>query len=192
MFSPDKVIGGGGFTQKSADVVLHLAFKSQKFSTKPVELTSHPNFTGDFCFTLSSGDDTLNNLEELLTTQSPLKIILTSGNQVLSTESVEWRHILRFVRFLLLLKNYSNFSSTTRDVNEKFHGTNAERSMVIGQCQLKLQLIPGFIRKSIEAEIIETQFSLESSRNVEQDKIFMFRVFLVNQRKPDFIEVQLR
>ena len=69
------------------------------------------------------------------------------------------------------------FSSTTRDINVQFHGTNAERSMVIGQCQLKLQLIPGFIRKSIEPEIIETQFSLESNRNVEQDKIFMFWIF---------------
>ena len=71
-------------------------------------------------------------------------------------------------------------------MNVKFHGTNAERSMIIGQCQLKLQLIPGFIRKSIETEIIETQFSLESSRNVEQDKMFMFRVYLVKNGNNTF------
>ena len=47
--------------------------------------------------------------------------------------------------------------------------------MIIGQVQVRLQLIPGFIRKSIETEIIDTQLSLETSRNSEQDTIFMIR-----------------
>ena len=54
-------------------------------------------------------------------------------------------------------------------------GTGAERNMIIGQVQVRLQLIPGFIRKSIETEIIDTQLSLETSRNSEQDTIFMTR-----------------
>ena len=73
--------------------------KIEKLKNKPeksVPLTPHPNLNGEFCFTLNSGDDNLNSLEELLTTQSPLKLILTSNDSILSSTNVEWRHILRY------------------------------------------------------------------------------------------------
>ena len=107
----------GSFNRTTIQLIVQ--FKSERFKTSAVPLSVEPEFNSEFFFVLN---DKLGNVEELLSTQEPLKIIALksdkNGNQtVLSLKNVEWRECLNCKR---------------RDIQVELNGLKNERSITVG------------------------------------------------------------
>lgn len=165
-----RIHNGAAFVDQLADfeegsfnrttIQLLIQFKSERFKTSAVPMSVEPEFNSEFFFVLNNK---LGNIEELLSFQEPLKIIALkcdkNGNQtVLSLKNVEWRECLNCMR---------------RDVQIELNGLKNERSITIGTLRVSMEILPKFVRRGIDAEVLNTQFNLEKSRNAEKDKLFM-------------------
>ena len=107
----------GSFHRTTIQLIVQ--FKSERFRTSAVTLSVEPEFNSEFFFVLN---EKLGNVEELLSTQEPLKIIALKcdkgGNQtVLSLKNIEWRECLNCKR---------------RDIQVELNGLKNERSITIG------------------------------------------------------------
>ena len=107
----------GSFSRTTIQLIVQ--FKSERFRTSAVPLSVEPEFNSEFFFVLN---EKLGNVEELLSTQEPLKIIALKcdkgGNQtVLSLKNIEWRECLNCKR---------------RDIQVELNGLKNERSITIG------------------------------------------------------------
>ena len=107
----------GSFNRTTLQLLVQ--FKSERFKTSAVPLSVEPEFNSEFFFVLNNK---LGNIEELLSTQEPLKIIAIkcdkNGNQtVISLKNIEWRECLNCKR---------------RDIQIELNGLKNERSITIG------------------------------------------------------------
>ena len=107
----------GSFNRTTIQLLVQ--FKSERFKTSAVPLSVEPEFNSEFFFVLNNK---LGNIEELLSTQEPLKIIAIkcdkNGNQtVISLKNIEWRECLNCKR---------------RDIQIELNGLKNERSITIG------------------------------------------------------------
>ena len=124
-----RIHNGAAFVDQLADfeegsfnrttIQLLVQFKSERFKTSAVPLSVEPEFNSEFFFVLNNK---LGNIEELLSTQEPLKIIAIkcdkNGNQtVISLKNIEWRECLNCKR---------------RDIQIELNGLKNERSITIG------------------------------------------------------------
>ena len=124
-----RIHNGAAFVDQLADfeegsfnrttIQLLVQFKSERFKTSAVPLSVEPEFNSEFFFVLNNK---LGNIEELLSTQEPLKIIAIkcdkNGNQtVISLKNIEWRDCLNCKR---------------RDIQIELNGLKNERSITIG------------------------------------------------------------
>ena len=124
-----RIHNGAAFVDQLADfeegsfnrttIQLLVQFKSERFKTSAVPLSVEPEFNSEFFFVLNNK---LGNIEELLSTQEPLKIVAIkcdkNGNQtVISLKNIEWRECLNCKR---------------RDIQIELNGLKNERSITIG------------------------------------------------------------
>ena len=124
-----RIHNGAAFVDQLADfeegsfnrttIQLLVQFKSERFKTSAVPLSVEPEFNSEFFFVLNNK---LGNIEELLSTQEPLKIVAIkcdkNGNQtVISLKNIEWRECLNCKR---------------RDIEIELNGLKNERSITIG------------------------------------------------------------
>ena len=124
-----RIHNGAAFVDQLADfeegsfnrttIQLLVQFKSERFKTSAVPMSVEPEFNSEFFFVLNNK---LGNIEELLSTQEPLKIVAIkcdkNGNQtVISLKNIEWRECLNCKR---------------RDIQIELNGLKNERSITIG------------------------------------------------------------
>ncbi|XP_074644636.1 centrosomal protein of 76 kDa-like [Tubulanus polymorphus] len=156
---------GGNF---SATFTLHIQFRGQRFTSRPVPCACDPDIQETFILELHkemAGDAArMADTTTMLSLCDPIHIVLIKTDMLgdttlLSSHYLEWRTVL-----------------TCRDSRMntaiELKGVGTESKVPIGMLEVKLELLPK-TEKLLTEDVVSTQISLERGKQAEKERLFL-------------------
>ncbi|XP_013388058.1 centrosomal protein of 76 kDa [Lingula anatina] len=151
----------------SATFTLHLNFRGQRFSSRPVACACEPDLKEGFLLELhkdNAGDAArMADPTAMLSMCDPLHLVLiktdSSGDRtLLSSQFLEWRTVLA-----------SQAGRVSMSI--ELMGVGTENKVPVGILDVQIELIPK--TQHILADVISAQLSLEKSKQAEKERLFL-------------------